>query len=520
MAYTTYDQIPDLSAAELSKAIDSVFQPIGAGTGLPPQWDSMYLARGIWAPSGPAIGKFTGWTNAVYAMNFGGYGGTSVSLTLYDSGGNAVAFFRPASGASEVSIPRFVAPYDGTYYYQIDWGRYGPPSSSLNEYTYRILQDIDPAKAINKAPAVVKTEPAPLAVDVDVQSSLVVHFSEPVLRGQGTISVKDERGVVAWSYNVVTSPTSAVIDGSTVTLKNYGLEGGKKYFLEFPAGTFVDGLGAPSPVMNSLSFTTKAKEFVGGPGDDFLKGTAGNDILRGHEGNDYLNGQGGSDTLDGGWGRDVADYPDADIASFSIRKSGPVWQVTQKFGDLATDTLIDIEAVRFRFSTYPLVQLNHMESPAVGLSIDFLFDPVYYLLDNPSVYGFLYTEAGLAQHYRDWGAARGWLPNSWFDPVYYKNKWADLSAADLSPADLFAHYNKFGIWEGRSAGPRFDRFDGNAYLQQNPDIAAYVDAHLPDFLGSRSNGALAHFLIYGAAEGRTATDLLGQPITLDYSLDL
>ena len=51
-------------------------------------------------------------------------------------------------------------------------------------------------------------------------------------------------------------------------------------------------------------------------------------------------------------------------------------------------------------------------------------------------------------------------------------------------------------------------------------MAAYVDAHVADFLGSRSNGAIAHFILYGAAEGRGAVDLVGQPIRLDYEIDL
>ncbi|HQP68095.1 MAG TPA: hypothetical protein PK072_15740, partial [Quisquiliibacterium sp.] len=82
----------------------------------------------------------------------------------------------------------------------------------------------------------------------------------------------------------------------------------------------------------------------------------------------------------------------------------------------------------------------------------------------------------------------------------------------LDDATLFLHYNLYGVWEGRSAAPRFESFDGARYLAQNPDVAAYVDGHLADFLGSRSNGALAHYLIYGADEGRVAFDLAGGAI--------
>jgi hypothetical protein len=106
-------------------------------------------------------------------------------------------------------------------------------------------------------------------------------------------------------------------------------------------------------------------------------------------------------------------------------------------------------------------------------------------------------------------ANQGAAPNSWFDPVYYANKWTDLKALNLDAATLFAHYNLYGVWEGRSAGLTFDKFDGSKYLSDNPDVAAYVDTHLGDFMGSRSNGAIAHYVIYGANEGRLAYDATG-----------
>jgi hypothetical protein len=124
------------------------------------------------------------------------------------------------------------------------------------------------------------------------------------------------------------------------------------------------------------------------------------------------------------------------------------------------------------------------------------------------------------QHYFAAGAAQGKAPNSWFDPTWYENRWPDLTPYQFDDATLFMHYNLYGVWEGRSAGPEFDRFDGNRYLADNPDVAAYVDSHLPDFLGSRSNGAIAHFVIYGQHELRPAFDLVGQPIDLGYTVDL
>jgi len=51
-------------------------------------------------------------------------------------------------------------------------------------------------------------------------------------------------------------------------------------------------------------------------------------------------------------------------------------------------------------------------------------------------------------------------------------------------------------------------------------VAAYVDAFIGDFLGSRTNGAIAHYVIYGANEQRAAYDLAGTPIPSGYTIDL
>lgn len=55
---------------------------------------------------------------------------------------------------------------------------------------------------------------------------------------------------------------------------------------------------------------------------------------------------------------------------------------------------------------------------------------------------------------------------------------------------------------------------------RQPGGGAYVNAHLADLLGSKTRGAIAHDVIYGKNEQRLAFDLVGQPIRLDYAVDL
>jgi methionine-rich copper-binding protein CopC len=254
----------------------------------------------------------------------------------------------------------------------------------------------------------------------------------------------------------------------------------------------------------------------GTAGNDTLVGTAGIDILNGNAGNDTLSGGGGNDTLDGGAGQDTAAYT-LSRSNYGVARSGSHWIVSALAGIEGEDLLADVESIRFADQTISLTNLPRSAGPAFGQSEGFLFDAVYYLLAHPELVASVGL-AGAPQNYFGSGAAAGRTPNSWFEADYYRNKWADLSALNLDDATLFRHYNLFGVWEGRSGGPAFDHFDGNRYLVDNPDVAAYVDANLSAFLGSRANGAIAHFVIYGSNEGRLAYDTTAHLVDLGYVL--
>lgn len=277
-----------------------------------------------------------------------------------------------------------------------------------------------------------------------------------------------------------------------------------------------DGSLSSNTATLSLTITASDDVVAGTPGDDNLVDTTGgNATLLAGAGNDRLRGGSGNDVLDGGDGIDTAVYAGV-FGNFRIEKKGATWTVTDKTGAEGTDTLIGIEMLDFSNKDFSLQAPARTTSPAFGLDGTLLFDPVYYLLKNPTLN---LTTGNAAQNYLAIGAAQGRTPNAWFDAAYYANKWSDLKALNLDAATLFQHYNLFGVWEGRSAGPAFDKFNGARYLAENPDVAEYVDARVADFLGSRSNGAIAHYIIYGSAEQRPVFDLVGQPIKLDYTVD-
>lgn len=150
-----------------------------------------------------------------------------------------------------------------------------------------------------------------------------------------------------------------------------------------------------------------------------------------------------------------------------------------------------------------------------GQSADFLFDAPYYLAANPLATSGV-TIASAPAHYRSIGAASGLSPAPWFDATWYEARWPDLARIGLDDATLFAHFNLFGVWEGRAPSARFQAFDGPRYLTENPDVAAFVNANLPAFLGSATNGAIAHLLLYGTDELRPAYTTTGTMILSDF----
>lgn len=115
-------------------------------------------------------------------------------------------------------------------------------------------------------------------------------------------------------------------------------------------------------------------------------------------------------------------------------------------------------------------------------------------------------------HYVQYGAAAGFQPTEWFDNSYYRSRWPDTR--NLGDADALVHYAKFGVNEGRAPNLAMELFDGTRYLAENPDVVPYVNANLSQFGGSASNGALAHYIKFGAGEQRMGYNLAGNPLQL------
>ena len=282
---------------------------------------------------------------------------------------------------------------------------------------------------------------APVAAD------LVLDFSEVVRRGSGTLTLQKADGTLVESFDAATS-TRLGVNGQELSIDpSADLAYFTNYRLTVAAGV-VQGLsGQAYAGGSSYSFYT---------GGTVVPGTAGDDRFASTSAVEEFNGGAGVDTAAffgavGGYRLSIDRAARTAIVSDSLQARD------------ATDLLRQIEKVQFGAQVFDLFNPPRTSAPAYKDSQGFLFDAAYYLLSHPTLATSLTLDTAFS-HYLQTGATQGLKPNAWFDTVYYANKWADLRGAGLDTATLFQHYNLYGVWEGRSAGTRFDKFDGTRWM--------------------------------------------------------
>jgi subtilisin-like proprotein convertase family protein len=233
---------------------------------------------------------------------------------------------------------------------------------------------------------------------------------------------------------------------------------------------------ATGATVNGIAWFTIAgvvENVVTGDGNDSVTGTGGPDKLYGMRGNDTLFGQGGDDALDGGAGDDTALFT-GNLAGYTPHDLGN--RITLS-GPEGNDTLFGIEHLRFADGT-----IDVDDGSA-------LFDTLFYMSRNADVF---HAGVNALAHYNAFGLHEGRDPNAFFDTSGYLAVNRDVAAAGVNPLD---HFHQSGWREGRD--PSAD-FDTTLYLTRNPDVAAAgVDP-------------LEHYLRFGIAEGRTAFAAVGQ----------
>ena len=97
-------------------------------------------------------------------------------------------------------------------------------------------------------------------------------------------------------------------------------------------------------------------DMIGLEGNDIMYGMGGNDAIQGREGDDTLIGDDDWDLLVGGTGNDTAVFSRS-IADYTITQTGSNFTVGTTLGNEGTDTLVEMEYVKFSDATIRLTLL-------------------------------------------------------------------------------------------------------------------------------------------------------------------
>lgn len=140
-----------------------------------------------------------------------------------------------------------------------------------------------------------------------------------------------------------------IANANTDHLLLSGAEAGKLISVQ---ATYIDAFGT-TEIVKSAATATIGGNFSGGIGTDSLIGFAGNDSFTGNAGNDSFTGNGGNDSIDGGSGTDTAIF-NGNVNNYKLTHSGATYIVTAKSGGDGSDTLSNIESLRFNDMTVNL----------------------------------------------------------------------------------------------------------------------------------------------------------------------
>ncbi|WP_370576934.1 beta strand repeat-containing protein [Paracoccus sp. PAR01] len=128
---------------------------------------------------------------------------------------------------------------------------------------------------------------------------------------------------------------------------------------------------------DSFTGTAQNDTIDGGAGNDTLDGGAGADIINGGAGNDLIQSGAGNDTIDGGAGTDTlvleGNFGSPGGYTFTGGTGGAPLVITDPSGGTGTDTLTNVEILKFDNLTYDLV--NHRAN----------FTPTGLALSNASI---------------------------------------------------------------------------------------------------------------------------------------
>lgn len=168
-------------------------------------------------------------------------------LHLYNPSVSPVASDNDSGGSGNAQLT-YTATSSGTYYLGVRDAGSGSGAYTLTARTADTL-----------APTLVSSTPADNAIGVAPGADLVLHFSEAVQAGAGSILIYNSNGTVARTISV-TDTSQVTLAGNSVTINpSSDLSAGSAYYVNVGSGALRDAAGnAWAGISNStaLSFTT------------------------------------------------------------------------------------------------------------------------------------------------------------------------------------------------------------------------------------------------------------------------
>ncbi|MBL4691856.1 MAG: tandem-95 repeat protein [Magnetovibrio sp.] len=217
-------------------------------------------------------------------------------------------------------------------------------------------------------PTLVATPGGPVSYSEDINVSEDTVFNGTITSQDADVSTTFTHSLYVNAYHGTVTVNANGTFAYTPT-KNYA--GPDKFIVAVNDGTATVAktiLINVTGVAVTVTGTTGADILVGGGGDDTLYGGAGSDTLTGNIGNDRLDGGSGVDSVQNGTGLDVAIF-NGKQADYTITENpdGSVI-VTDNVGMDGTDTLINIETLRFSDGDYDLEQTRYTHNVAATIT--------------------------------------------------------------------------------------------------------------------------------------------------------
>lgn len=132
---------------------------------------------------------------------------------------------------------------------------------------------------------------------------------------------------------------------------------------------YLNLISTSKPNIGVLQYGSSSSDSLpGSTKNDFIFGNAGNDTINAGTGDDCINGGAGNDSINGGDGFDYV-VAAANIGNYVVTKTSSGYTLLDKTGAEGTDTLVNVEAIRFSDKTVNLtVQAKAASSPPADVT--------------------------------------------------------------------------------------------------------------------------------------------------------